>query len=76
MRYSLFFLFFVRILGFVFVENFWALSFSMQTPCRKNNLEMLSQFQFWPRSMGNLTQSRHFHIEDSTLFYTASRGRE
>ena len=75
MRYSVFFLFFVRILGFVSAENLWVLSFSMQTPCRKNNLEMLSQFKFLSRSMGNLTQSRHFLIEDSTLFYTASRGR-
>ena len=40
MRHFLFFLFFVRILGFVFAENLWVLSFSMQTPCRKNNLEM------------------------------------
>ena len=28
-------LFFVRILGFAFVENLWVLSFSTQTPCRK-----------------------------------------
>ena len=27
--------FFVRILGFAFVENLWVLSFSTQTPCRK-----------------------------------------
>ena len=71
-----FLLFFVRIPGVVLVQNLWVLSFSMQIPCRKNNLEMLSQFQFWSRSMENLTQSRYFPIEDSTLFYTASRGRE
>ena len=67
--------FFCSIFRFCFCGKLVGFKLLHANTMQKNNLEMLSQFKFLSRSMGNLTQSRHFPIEDSTLFYTASRGR-